>query len=305
MRIIFVLLILILSFTFLFGKDDYFTISTGMEGMTGYTLYKIGGKDTFPDGSYINIPYDLSQLKFPLNTFLFSTDININFLKLFQVQFNIKKSVTSSAGKMEDSDWASSNSLEIFSTSDSSLNQYSIEGILSISTFHFKRFSLAFGCGLLYEYYYYDISNLSQTYLYNSNTVNISGKVSTYELLQYIPYFAFSGGYASDKFTANFLLGFSPYTICSDRDNHILRSKLITADSYGTSVITRAAASYYFVRNFFIKLKANFLYTAASGTQTQVRYADNNEGSSGPLGTIGYKLETFQLSGSLEFGYRY
>ncbi len=321
----FLLLFLFFVLSLSYSSTNTFSVSAGAEMMSGYTLYKIGGSVTLPDGSGSTIP--LSQLKFPLNTYLLRTEAELNFLDNFNVKLCIKKSLTSDAGKTEDSDWgywylstnswadsASPSTLDIFSTSDTSINFFSIEGMLLYTVFSGSWYSAAFGGAFLFQYFYFDISNLDQWYpsyeQYKSyltpdyaNHILIPGKVGSYELRQYIPYFNMAGNIFSDLFKLYLMLGFSPIAICADRDDHILRSKEMNAFSTGSAYIAGANLSLNFTSALSISINGEFMYVMTSGNQTQTRYENTSEGPAGLINTVGYNQESLQFNAGLSAGF--
>ncbi len=290
-------------------------ITTGGEWFYGYTLYQIGGYATFPDGSTYDFPDPMSQIKYPLNTFLATLEVDFRFAYNFEASLNLKTSVTPDSGKTEDSDWgvayvngvpgASPTTLDIFSTSDTSLNFYSFETSFFYRFLHDSGFSISAGIGFMLQYFYFDISNLDQYYPSSPGTAHdkVPGDVSTYTLWNSIFYGGMKFGYSAGFFKIQALAGFSPFAYGADYDVHLLVNKYSFANSSGTTYLARLDLSFYFTDNIFMKLNGSFMYITASGTQNQYSY--EIQGQYTPMVTIDYRLQSEQLTAGVEVGFAF
>lgn len=289
-------------------KKINFDFTTGMEKLSGYTRYQIGGFFVNPDGTYGRTYFPLSELKFPLNVYMVSANSAVTVLEKIKIDFCFKKNFTSRAGKMKDSDWGirsnNSSSLEIFSESDSRLNFYSIDSCLSYILFNKEIISLNIGMRFLYQYFSFDISNLNQWDYFPSTgqtqyTV-VDGKVLTYKAKYYIPYMHFSSCIVLDSsFYITAVLDFSPVVVAKDFDDHILRGKSMKGKSNGSSFHLSLNAKYYFNKIVYIGLALDHIWIDCTGTQTQYYYRDSNDdqGKVIPEGTtlsIGNALRSVQ-----------
>jgi hypothetical protein len=298
-------------------------ISVGTEWMYGYTLYKIGGFLTDPSGQSWPLPFPVSELQFPADLLLLTADADWHISEYFRLTVSLKGSITTNNGFVEDSDWgsyylkgfswASPTTLDTYSTSQSSLAFYSADATLAYKVRSWGDLRLYAGLGFLFQYFYYGVSDLNQTYpsswLYagdtgvDSGTVYIAGQVGTYTLYQYLPYGLLNLNFITDYLKLDVTAGISP-SFSYDMDNHILRYKEQDGSAFGYSLIGRIKLSYYFYKNFFLDLRANILYTSTSGSQYQYFYAyspDDNAGP-GPIGTIGYSQESLLFTGGAGIG---
>jgi outer membrane protease len=307
--------ILIIVFLGCFLTDSYSSggspvsnslkIELGGEWMYGYTLYKIGGLVTEPNGTSGNAPFPLSEIKYPLNIFLVTLKGDWSFIDRFEIALDFKMSLTSNNGLIEDSDWGSDTdptALVSYSTSDSTLNFFSIDPVFLYKIYSENSFSVSVGPGFLFQHYYMTASDLNQTsQAYGSGYV--PGEVSTYELYQYMFYGAIKLNYTSDLVIIDFLAGISP-VFSSDDDNHILRDKENKASSTGFGAILRLELSRNISDNIFIALKGDYIYITTSGTQQQSYYSAPNEDGA-PVGladTINYTQESMQFTAGLDIG---
>ncbi|MCP4136542.1 MAG: omptin family outer membrane protease [bacterium] len=300
-------------------------LELGVDRFFGYALYRIGGTVVDNNNGAIGQSVDpISQLEFPLNVFMASLDVELTFSDTVRLHVNGKKSINSSSGKMEDSDWgiwfsagnywADSKSLDVFSESDSSLNSFMIDGDVQFNIIHRRKVSCYFGAGLFYQNMQFDISNLDQSYpsysRYSGNLSSqysghtyISGTGITYDVEYFIPYLVLSPEVSiTNDFIVSGRLGFSPYVIANDVDDHILRSKKMTGKSSGTAFLINLRAQYYFSSYFYIKLYLDSLLVDTVGEQTQVYYATTSEANLGDSATIDNELSGRQFSAGIYCG---
>lgn len=292
---------LIILFTVSLALCDTFSIEAGGEWMYGYTLYQIGGSVTEPDGSYGTLPFPISELNHPVNIFLINVKADWDIEDRFDIILNIKQSVSSNTGLVEDSDWGGYNgypaSLIGYSTSDSSLDFFSIDSLFLIKIYSDSGFSVSAGPGFLYQYFYYSIADLNQSSgVFGSGF--IPGQVGTYQLNEFMLYGAVEIKYSSEFIGITALCGLSP-ALCDDYDNHILRSLQALGTSAGVGAIARLDISKNLSENIFLDLKGGIIYVLTSGTQSQSYYA-SNAGN----GNIGYLLESMQITAGLDLGFR-
>jgi len=326
----FFLLLFVLFLPLYFYAKDFNTYSntsphdfkafTGFEKLFGYTLYGVGVNES---GAF----YMISQLKFPLDTYLLKIGFEYIYSETYQINFVIKRNFIPYAGKMEDSDWgywymqgypwAYFDTLDIFSTSDASLSYFFLGADFIYRIKIFSPFIFGFGLSFFSELFYYEISNVDQYYpsynLYKdyldpatySGHIIVSGKVMTYELRRFLPYINIFAKYNMDNMDFQLKGYFSPFSFSFDRDDHILRSKEAISSSSGFSFLIDFAFSYYFTKNLFASLTSTFFYVQEYGTQTQYRYKETEEGSIGRIGSIDYVSQGLEYSFGFNFGYHF
>ncbi len=306
------------------GKEIYFDnaenrieIEAGTEWLTGYTLYQIGGQAIFPDGSGYDFPDPMSQIKFPLGTWVATVDASFRFSDKFEISIELKKNLTKETGKTEDSDWgvlyeegsptASPYSLDIFSTSDTALDFYSAETAFYCRFLHNSGFSISAGCGLIFQYYYFTLSNLDQSYPSSRGISDdiIPGEVAAYTLWDSVFYTAVKFGYSNRFLRIQALAGFSPLVCSIDDDNHILRSKESFADCTGYAPMTGLDFSIYFTDNIYLKFNGSFIYIFTSGLQNQFIYNGSPGNQDQKIVSINYRLESAQLAAGAEIGFSF
>ncbi|GEM_PF-2384387 len=290
--------------------SDSFKIEAGGEWMYGYTLYEIGGLVKDANGNTWNQPFPTSELNYPVNLFLLTVKTDWRFLDNFDLVLNAKQSITPNSGKVDDSDWwvlsGNPNTLDIFSTSDATLELFSIDTVFFYKLYSSHGFSLSLGPGFLYRYFYYNISNLDQYSPsgYQGYNAVVPGQVSTYQLNEYMPYGAMKLKYTSDFISIEALFGLSP-SFCSDADNHILRSLMLTASSSGIGIILRLDISKNITQNIFIDLDGEYINVSTTGNQSQTYYASNSGNNYSPVGyagTINYTQESSLFTVGLDIG---
>jgi hypothetical protein len=97
------------------------------------------------------------------------------------------------------------------------------------------------------------------------------GSVSlTYNVKSHIPYLQISPLFTIDR---NILLkaniGYSPYVMLNDRDNHKLRNKISKTECKGYSLLFSFTGSYFFMNNIFIKAQIEYVKVDTKGKQEQ------------------------------------
>lgn len=291
--------------------------NAGPEAYFGYTQYRIGGTFVNPDGVRYKIWFPLSELKFPMNITMFSSDMNIEIFRKFFIHGNFKKNITSDAGKMEDSDWGvnhnNPDSLDIFSKSDAELNAWILNSDFMVKVVNVSFFSLNTGAGYMYQSFDYDISNLDQWYPSTPQYGHdyVMGSVLTYTVKYYIPYIVVAPCLNfKEKLKISQSIAFSPYVIAKDIDNHILRFKESSGDSRGVAFITSFKIDYFFTPVFYFGLNMDYTYILTEGTQKQIQYADtwdavNGFRAAGPIGEIDNRISSSQFSIGIRGGIKF
>jgi hypothetical protein len=300
---------LMILFSVSLARGNTFSIEAGGEWMYGYTLYRIGGIVTEPDGSYGTVPFPVSELDHPVSIFLATIKSDWSMQDKFDIVLNIKQSVSSNSGQVEDSDWGGYNGyppvLIGYSTSDSSLDFFSIDSMFLIKFYSDSGFSASAGPGFLYQYFYYTISDLNQSgSAFGSGFV--PGEIGTYQLNEFMLYGAIELKYSSEFIGITALFGLSP-ALCNDYDNHMLRSLQALGSSAGIGTVAQLDISKDLSENIFLDLKGGIIYVLTSGTQSQSYYASNagnQYAPAGPNDTIGYSQQSMQYTAGLDLGIR-
>lgn len=303
-------------------KIGHFDIENGFERHYFYTLYQIGGKTLSRQGfSYYHFP--ISELKFPLDVYMFYLDINLSFIDRLTIHFSMHSSINTRVGKMKDSDWVPYPKIKtIYSESDARIKAVFNEIDLTARLFTVSFFSLKAGIGFMHQYMNYSCSNLEQISFYDSSSTTYIGNPSYIKLLgkalnYKIQYYFFTmqitplvtvhiGGGALEIAAA---IRFSPYIKAKDIDDHILRGKTSKGESTGTAFMPTLRIYYIFNTRIFITSKLEYMYLTTKGEQNQYYYNPFLDFSTGNIpgwsATIEYKTKSEQLSVSLGAGYSF
>lgn|GEM_PF-319713 len=264
-------------------------IMVGIGKLIGDTTYRIGGTVATPSGGY-ELHFPISELEFPLDVFMVSIEGSIEFAETWKASVGVKKSITSDAGKMKDSDWgyyflegypwAEQDTLDICSESDADLDALIIDINLRYKFYQKSSWAFFAGLGYMRQYFDYEVSNLDQWYPSDYYYFGVdpghdyvSGKVLTYEVLYSIPYMEIGTQLKSKgELSVEASLGYSPIVDAEDEDNHILRSKVSEGDCDGDAIFFSLKGRYNFPRKWFLALQ--FDYTTIDTDGTQKQYTD-------------------------------
>lgn len=267
----------ILSGENLLAQDFPSEFSFGVEQMSGHTTYQIGGNVSLPDGTSGRIHFPLSELKFPTNISVFTTDFILHFSSRspLSIQATLQQGLTKDAGKMEDSDWGITSSdtsrLDIFSKSDAELsyNAYDIN-----IRYHFsdeKALLLYLAYGYKQQTFDYEIFDLDQWQPSNPSAGHdrVSGKVLTYKITYKIPYVKFGFRRELDSWLIKGGGGISTAVNALDEDNHILRDKTSKSETKGQSQFFDFQIGYKLSKSRAFYLKGSWMNIKTDGDETQ------------------------------------
>ena len=272
------------------GGDYLFSLSAGINKMSGHTTYQIGGKVDTPEGSgYQRFP--TSELEFPLNVYMFTINAAAKLFENWKVNCKYNRSITSDAGKMKDSDWGINyneiswwgdpNSLDIYSESDAHLDAWIAEADISymFMKIHSGDFVtlVSAGAGYIYQNFYFEVSNLDQWYPSMNNYYGYdvghdrqSGLVGTYEVTSSIPYFelAFEMNYREILYI-DMSLGYSPFVKVNDDDHHLLREPVLISKAKcdGNAKLFSIGARCFMPRIVFVEIKYEYISVDTDGRE--------------------------------------
>jgi len=295
-------------------KDFEINLDAGVSKHFGFTKYQIGGLWTGVDGIY---PYwfPISELKFPVDTWMFNGNLSINIFKILTVESNVKKSFVPKSGKMKDSDWTLPGLRTILSESDNRVKAITSDSDILVTLFSIGPFSLRAGVGFLYQNFDFRCSNVVQVDSsgFYPSAIALGGKGLTYKLEYYIPYAEIQPvfSFMDDKlmFTPGFK--YSPYNRAKDVDDHILRGKLNKGSAKGNKTfIGLFNMKYMFDSRIYFTAGADYLYLITKkGYQKQYYYYSLYNLSSwnslfpGYNGKLQNKYESRQISVNFGVGY--
>ena len=287
------------------------TIQFNTQPLTGFSTYTIGGLTESKLGQFA-YHFPVSKLRFPTNV-----DVaNINVLSYLTPQFlahlQIQKNISHDAGKLQDSDWLSPDSTiqDIYSESDTTLYFSSFDLTLSTALYSIIYPNLAkttyrFLVGYKYQYFKFQAYDLIQWYPSDSSKTLLTqaGTVITYNLTQKMPYWGFDINQTLAKLSIDIRLGFSPYVLLADTDDHVLRSKIAKGSLSGTMHFATLLLNYQLTKSLTSFLRFYSQTIQSHGTQVQSRYQDTQEGNVGHIADIDETIES-HLS-TLSFGITY
>ncbi len=237
-----------------------------------------------------------SKLEFPTDASLIGANFRIRPAadpRKWSVRGNFYASVSDPTRVMTDRDWESASGtsgLELFSytESDVQMTMFNIDVNLTARLFKFGTGGLSLLGGLQLQRIDEDIIGFegwyrsfdSSTYSFRSAQLPQSGtgKVLTYRL-NYVQPYAGAQLYMepSPQFEGEMNLAVGPVRF-TDRDDHLLRHKLSTADGTGLGFLGSIRGDFVLTKdrkyNYVLSASAKLEHTSITGTQTQTWYAD-------------------------------
>lgn len=292
-------------------SDSRFGLSIGR--INGMTLFHISSYDL--SGSGVE-----SELEFPLDTILFGIEGSYrNTGKRetggYLFRYALLTNLDGGRGKMKDSDWLTDDldvslvgsphpGLDIYSESDIDLNALIIDLRLSFDASSEEEWDMGPLLGLLFEKFSYDASNVVQVG-YGPYAAGYSGSVSglvlTYDVTYIVPFLGMHAAFHSPPSVRVLLdLGYSPWAMAEDRDDHVLRSKLSEASATGNAFLSTLAAQWEIGNRSSIELRGEYLRIDTKGSQNQTFY----DGSGISFSGINDRIESEQFSVSAVFAVR-
>jgi len=214
--------------------------------LQGYTRYQRGGRCVDAYGATRQYPSPLSELEFPLDAYLLGLTTSLHYKDRLNLSFELTKNLSTDAGDMEDSDWGywylvydggvplshdvRPNTLDIYSESKAELDAWIVDAKAGYAVVDTPTWSIDAGLGVLYQYFYYDVSDTTQwypSYAYYFGTEaeadTFDGKIITYEIAYVVPYLHLEAAVnvvAGLTVSADF--GYSPHALGYDRDHHLI-----------------------------------------------------------------------------------
>ncbi|MCU0848807.1 MAG: omptin family outer membrane protease [Spirochaetes bacterium] len=295
-------------------KDLEINLDAGVSKHFGFTKYQIGGLWTGIDGIY---PYwfPISELKFPIDTWMFNGNLSISIFKVLTVESNVKKSFVPKSGKMKDSDWTLPGLRTILSESDNRVKAVTSDSGILATLFSAGPFSFRLGAGFLYQNFDFSCSNVVQVDSSGPypSVIALGGKGITYRVEYYIPYAetrpVFS--FMNDKLVLTAGFKYSPYNWAKDVDDHILRGKLNKGSAKGNKTLMGLFnMKYMFDSRVYLTVGADYIYIITNkGHQKQYYYYSLYNLSSwsslfpGYNGKLQNKYESRQISVNFGVGY--
>jgi outer membrane protease len=297
--------------------------SVGGGYLAGDTQYQIGGRTLFADGSADNIHFPLSELSFPLDSYVVKGQIDIDFGKKWGLMLTAETNVTDDSGKMEDSDWGLNegspiDQLDVYSESETEMDMHAFEGKLSYQLYQGYYgetalnsetgnsniiFSYTVGLGYKYQKYDFDVYDLDQWYPSAPNVPHdyVDGLVLTYEAEYQIPYLELGMKMSAyEKFLLDLSVAYAPYVAFKDKDQHLLRGKVNIADHGwdGDALMLNLNMRYYISGDWY--LQADFEAMKITSEGQAKSYLDGVWNH-----TIDHEITSHQYRSYLMLGYSF
>lgn len=173
--------------------------SVGGGYLAGETKYQIGGRTVYADGSQSSLHFPISELRFPVNSFVIKGQVDAQFAKKWTLMLNAETNLTDDTGDMEDFDWgvwpgSPTSQLDIYSESDTEMDMYALEGKLTYQIYEGYygenkaypdsgnadlKFAYTVGLGYKYQNFDFEVYDLDQWYPSSPGTPHdrVSGKI--------------------------------------------------------------------------------------------------------------------------------
>jgi hypothetical protein len=283
-------------------------ISAGIDVMRGKTTYQIGGfVETATDSGYVRFP--VSELIFPLNTFLLFLETNIRYpnipyFKKFKANLIFKTNLKKQTDNMEDRDWGvpyeypansgnyyllyGEDHLDIYSESNTEMKTYIVDTDIMYRIFRIInnrksefRINFFLGLGYLYQHNSFGCRLIQQwDYRYDMPpgvvraNVTGNGKLGlTYDVFSHIPYIKINTEVILHKRNLTELsIGYSPYAMLMDRDAHIARAKVSESKCNGDAFLISLSSRFDILDSLFIKVHADYFKMETKGRENQYLY---------------------------------
>lgn len=280
-------------------KKAAISLSAGTGILRGHTTYQIGGSYDSPKGSG-EMHFPLSELIFPLNTYMALFETNLLFFEKMKIDLNFQTNLKNNTDNMKDSDWGipyedppnseiyywyGPGHLDIYSESKTDLRLYILDVDLLYRFFQyipssplFKDINFFIGPGYVYQQYKFQCRLIRQ-WDYRPDNPKPKDAVGdgniglTYNITTHIPSVKLNTEISLKKILQiNVSIAYSPYTIVEDRDNHILRSKISKAECTGNAFLFSLSGKIDLTKSLFINLQFDYVSIDTEGKQKQYTF---------------------------------
>jgi outer membrane protease len=251
------------------------TLSAGVNQSAGELRYDMG--------SFRNSSTPVSRLTWPMNISLVSGEARMSKSAL-EGRLQISRNLTEGDGTVDDVDYAGSDAREsIRSESQAGLTLWnadlSVLGWLPIQN-KASPWSLGAGTGYTYQHMDWDASDLHQ---WTPSTPEIpdihkNGRVATYEASLHMPYLQLVGRCRKPSWTLEGSLGYSPYLIIEDKDDHLLRGILSETWAEGHGFKAEIQGQWHLTGQWSLVAGASALDLYAEGSQRSHAYGSDISG---------------------------
>lgn len=297
--------------------------SIGGGYLCGSTQYQIGGHYIDADGTSDDFHFPISELKFPLDTYVVKGQVDLTFFEKWGAMFNIATNLTNDSGQMEDSDWgvwdwSTADSLDIYSESNSDMSMLAFEGKLTYQIYqgYYGQntlsaevanpeiiFTYHVGLGYKYQKFDFDIYDVEESYPSTPAVPDsyTDGLALVYEAEYQIPYLELGMEMAlRDTIALGLNVAYAPFIAFQDKDQHLLRSKVNTADHGwdGDALMVHLDMRYSFYRNWYLQADIEAIKIESDGEAKSYLFGVYDH-------TIDHKVLSRQFNTYLMLGYSF
>jgi hypothetical protein len=298
--------------------------NTGVAKMFGYTQYRIRiDGASVPNGSGATAE---SELRFPLEVLLGELELAAQSPAAasiaWKVAVDIRKSIHDPIGTMRDSDWLNDpaggfRGKIAFTESDVRADAFIVNVNGNLEFLRTRDFTVRWMLGYMYQNYSFEVIGLSgwmlnlqyeRVYFDLFKGVNVLDYDATYR----IPYLGvIASARLSRGLTVDGRLTGSPIVTAYDRDDHILRRKLIKGGCRGTSIACGVSAEWKICSpeggpSWALRFGGEYLRVDTDGEQSQFFYGDDPSSLGDDTGLrmegIDLKMSSRQYEVMLQFG---
>jgi outer membrane protease len=260
----------------------------GVGAMGGDVTYEIGGDYTASDGSFGTVNSPLSRLKWPVNVLSATVGGSLTAARFWELNARWSGSISSDAGKLEDSDWELAFNPRLkttYSESDADLNAmtadvglrcWALNWVLNPQT----DYSVGFGAGWLYQDFRWDASNVDQQDMLSPypNRTMTPGLAATYKVDLSMPYLDIACQMRVPWLSFFGSLGYSPIAQLHDEDDHKLRTLLAKTSADGNAFKLTLQGRCDYNAHVFAVVRADLLTYDVSGTMHKTVYEGADRG---------------------------
>lgn len=261
----------------------------GLGSIGGDVTYEIGGAYSDSTGSgHVNSP--LSRLKWPVDVLSVTVGGSLNLARFWELTGRWSGSLSSDAGKLEDSDWGNPNNPWVKTTY--SLSDTDFDGMTSDIGIRcwalnwvwdrYTSYSIGFGGGWIYQDFRWEASNTDQWYPADPQLGHdwYPGAVGSYKTKVNMPYIETACAMRMPWISFFGSFGYSPSAQVKDEDDHKIRSILANTDAKGDAVKLTLQGRCDYNQYVFALIRADMIAYDVSGTERDVTYAGADAGDS-------------------------
>ena len=250
-----------------------------------------------------------SELEWPLENVMYAgAEVSLNFKERWRLHAEFLKSVTDDAGTMKDSDWFYSyydDRVAIYSETSATVDAYHLDMNLGYRFLQKTHVSLGASIGYAYKHWDWTAGGGYQWTIdpFSFYEGPITGPGLTYKEDVYIPYLGLDFAFLSSgsNIGVELLTLYSPFAVCLDESDHLLREKRGEGDTQGNFFAARGSIRWNLSSHWSLGARASIESFDLEGDQTQYFYGGDNAGKG--VSGIDMKVKGTQSYLGLTLGY--